>query len=69
MWIINVNMKREDHEVFAIIFQDKSVDDLKVNQKFNEKNKLNAETKSEKFECVCDKKHSFWKCFYLVKSI
>ena len=69
MRIININVKRDAHEVFTIIFQSKSVNDLKINEKSDEKNKFNTETKSEKFECVYDKKHSFQKCFYLVKSI
>ena len=73
MKIININVKRNAH-VFTDIFQDKlindsKINDSKINEKSDKKNKLNAEAKSEKFECICDKKHLFQKCFYLVKSI
>ena len=56
MRIINVNVKRDVY-IFAVIFQDKSVNESKINEKSDEK--IKSESKFEKFECVCDKKHSF----------
>jgi hypothetical protein len=57
--------KRTTHEVFATL-QEKSSNDETIDQKRSEKS---SNRKIENRSCLCDRKHSFNECYYLIEEL
>jgi hypothetical protein len=58
--------KRTTHEAFATL-QEKSFDEKTTDQE--KKSEKSSNRKSENRSCLCEKKHSFSECYYLIEEL